>query len=283
MAQSQQQTSAEVSNKEIAEYYDISQFWYTHFWSPTGLHYGFWYEDTKTLEEAVMNTNKFVMKLLGINTQDVVLDAGCGVGGTSMYIAEEKGVKVEGITLSEVQLKIAKERAAQSKVGNLIGFSQQDFTKTNFREGTFSKVFGIESICHAHRKIDFLKEAYRVMKPGGKIAVIDAFLTETALDPEENKIYTKFIEGWAVPNLSTKEGFIEDLVQAGFRNVVFHDMHDKVKKSSERIYRHSLFTYPINFISSKLGFSRENFSARYQKALFDRKIATYGVFVAEKS
>ena len=279
---SQWQVGTEISNKDIARYYDTHQFWYTHFWSPTGLHYGFWYDNTKTPEEAVINTNKFVVDVLGMDSDDVVLDAGCGVGGTSIYIAEGIGARVEGITLSSVQIRIAADRAARSKATSLLGFSQQDYTRTNFRDGTFSKVFGIESICHAHQKIDFLREAYRVMKPGGKIAVVDAFLTKESLDPEEEKIYTKFIEGWQCPNLATRDGFSKDLTLAGFESIVFYDMHDKVKKSIERIYRHSLFAYPIKLILSKLGLLRENFSARYQKMLFDKKIAIYGVFVAEK-
>jgi hypothetical protein len=38
----------------------------------------------------------------------------------------------------------------------------------------------------------------------------------------------------------------------------------------------------VNFVASKLGLARENLAALYQKALFERKIAIYGVFVAEK-
>lgn len=271
-----------VLNKEIAEYYDSHQSLYSRFWSPTALHYGFWYYDTKNLAEAITNTNKFVADALAINSGDVVLDAGCGVGGTSMYIAEATGARVEGITLSNVQLKIAGGRASRLPTSRLLNFSQQDYTRTSFKENAFSKVFGIESICHAQEKIDFLKEAYRIMKPGGKIAVVDAFLSKNDLSTEETKIYTKFIEGWVVPNLATKDGFSEDLTQAGFRNVVFHDMQDKIKKSSEKLYYYSLLTHPVNFIGSKLGLIRENFSVRYQKALFERRIAIYGVFVAEK-
>src|SRR5437868_6451338 len=159
-----------ISNTDIARYYDRHQIIYTLFWSRTALHYGFWYEDTKSLAEAILNTNRFVVDALAIDFKDTVLDAGCGVGGTSMHVAETTGAIVEGITLSDVQLKIARRRASKALAARLLNFSKQDFTKTNFRENTFSKIFGIESICYAHRKIDFLKEAYRILKPGGRIA-----------------------------------------------------------------------------------------------------------------
>lgn len=272
-----------ISNKDIARYYDRHQIIYTLFWSRTALHYGFWYEDTKSLAEAVLNTNRFVVDALAIDSRDTVLDAGCGVGGTSIHVAETTGATVEGVTLSDVQLKIARKRASRSPAASLLNFSKQDFTKTNFREKTFSKVFGIESVCYAHRKIDFLNEAYRIMKPGGKIAVVDLFLTKENLDAQEMKIYTKTIGGWLVPNVSTKEGFWKSLEQAGFKNVAFHNMPNHIRRSTEKLYYRNLLFYPLAFLKSRLGIGRENFSPIYQKALFDRKIATYGIFVAVKS
>jgi cyclopropane fatty-acyl-phospholipid synthase-like methyltransferase len=74
------------------------------------LHYGFWYEDTKSLAEAILNTNNFVIEALAIESNDTILDAGCGVGGTSMHVAETTGATVEGITLSDVQLNISEEK-----------------------------------------------------------------------------------------------------------------------------------------------------------------------------
>src|SRR2546423_68140 len=65
-----------ISNKDIARYYDRHQIIYTLFWSRTALHYGFWYEDTKSLAEAVLNTNRFVVDALAIDSRDTVLDQG---------------------------------------------------------------------------------------------------------------------------------------------------------------------------------------------------------------
>lgn len=271
-----------VSNRDIARYYDKHQIIYTLFWSRNALHYGLWYEDTKNLAEAISNTNRFVADALAIGPADTVLDAGCGVGGTSVHIAETTGAKVEGITLSDVQVKIARRSAIGSPAAGLLHFSKQDFTATNFRENTFSKVFGIESICYAHRKIDFLNEAYRVMMPGGKIAVVDLFLTRGDLDAQEVTIYKKTIGGWVVPNVSTTEDFQESLEQAGFKDVAFHNLAEHIKKSTEKLYYRNLPFYPLAFLKAKLGLGRENFSPIYQKALFAKRIATYGAFVAVK-
>jgi tocopherol O-methyltransferase len=271
-----------VSNKDIERYFDRHQIIYTLFWSRRALHCGFWYKDTKNLAEAIVNTDKFVLEVLAIDSGDTVLDAGCGVGGTSMHIAETTGAKVDGLTLSEVQLKIAKKRASKSPAASRLNFSKQDFTKTNFKENTFSKVYGIESICYAHSKIDFLNEAYRVMIPGGRIAVVDLFLTKQKLTAEEMKIYTNTIEGCAVPNLSTIEHFRESLNQAGFKIVAFHNMSHEIKKSSHKLYYRALPSHPFEVLRAWLHLGRVNFTPIYQRAFFDKGIGIYGVFVADK-
>jgi len=59
-------------------------------------------------------------------------------------------------------------------------------------------------------------------------------------------------------------------------------MLDRIQKSSEILYYRTLLTYPLEFFKARLGLGHTNFSPIYQKALFDRKIATCGVFVAAK-
>src|SRR5207253_9880139 len=104
------------------------------------LHCGFWYEDTKNLAEAILNTDKFIVEVLAIDSSDTVLDAGCGVGGTSTFIAETTGANVAGLTLSDVQLSIARRKASRSHAASQLNFSKQDFTDTTFKENTFSKM-----------------------------------------------------------------------------------------------------------------------------------------------
>jgi len=69
-----------ITNKDIARYYDTNQIFYSYFWSRTALHYGFWDGDTRSLAEAIINTNNFVIDALAIDSDDTILDAGCGVG-----------------------------------------------------------------------------------------------------------------------------------------------------------------------------------------------------------
>jgi tocopherol O-methyltransferase len=270
------------SNSDVAWYYDTYQSGYSRFWSPTAVHYGFWYEDTKSLGEAVRNTDRLVVDLLGIEPDDVVLDAGCGVGGTSLYIAETTGARLYGVTLSSVQLEIARRNSATSSAAGRLTFVQEDYSATSFADETFTGVFGIESVCHANDKADFLREAYRVLRPGGRIVVVDGFLARERLTSSEQRLYEKFIAGWVVPNLASRARFEDQLRVAGFTGIRFFDMQRYVRRSIERVYRFSWLLSPVNVLGSKLGLTRKNLSARYQKLLFDTQAAVYGVFFAEK-
>lgn len=280
-----------ISNEDIKEYYNQTQVLYNLIYSKgtNGLHYGFWYANTTRPEDAILNTNKFILKYLGINSKDSVLDAGCGVGGTSIFIAENSGAKVSGITISDIQINQAKKLALKSKSPELLDFSNQDFTKTNFKDNTFSKIFGIESVCHAHNKIEFLKEAYRILKKGGKIAIIDGYLKRQNLNDKEKEVYSKWLRGWEVPNLAFLESFHNDFKKAGFKNIKYYDMFNEIKKSRDRIYKLGLLGYPLSWVLFKLGvFTKKMYgntiASICQKKVFSdfNNIATYGVFVAEK-
>lgn len=271
-----------ISVDDVRSYYDSEQATYSRYWSPTALHYGFWYDDTTSLAEAILNTDKFIVDALEIKSKDVVLDAGCGVGGTTQFIAETTGARLEGITLSPVQLKIAIDRTAGLPASDHLRFSLQDYSCTAFHDATFSKVFAIESACHASNKLGFLLEAYRLMKPGGRIAIVDFFLAGGELSAASQKLYADFLDGWVLPGLATCEQFTQLLSRTGFVNITFSDMLRYVWPSIERIDRISLLAYPLHRIKAALGLARKDLAARHQKRLFRRGIISYGVFVAVK-
>ena len=56
-----------------------------------GLHYGIWDYTTKTLAEAIINTNRQLAFLGKVSATDKVLDAGCGVGGSAIFLAKYFG------------------------------------------------------------------------------------------------------------------------------------------------------------------------------------------------
>jgi cyclopropane fatty-acyl-phospholipid synthase-like methyltransferase len=254
-----------------------------------GIHYGFWDENTRHISQAIRSTNRFVARYLDVTSDDCVLDAGCGIGATSLYLARNFGCRVVGITLSQRQIRIAVKRAMRLAIQDRVKFYRQDFTATDFEDGSFTKVLGLESVCYAEKKIDFLREAYRLLKDNGVLVIADGFLVRTDFTDKEKQIYNAWLNGWALSNISTRDGFQNDLIQAGFRNIRYFDKLQEIRKTRNIIHRTGILGYPFIWFLYKLRIIKRimydhTIACILQKRIFadTGNLGTYGVFVAEK-
>lgn len=165
-----------------------------------GLHYGIWDDTTKTLAEAIINTNRQLAFLGKVSATDKVLDAGCGVGGSAIFLAKYFGCDVTGITLSERQVRTATGFAAQNSVSHKANFQRMDYTKTGFPDAHFDVVWAIESMQTATDKSLFFKEMQRVLKPNGRILIADVF-KEGNWKISETPVMQTMLNGWAMSDI----------------------------------------------------------------------------------
>lgn len=166
---------------DIADYYNTTQIHYEQWWDlkkSLSLHYGIWEDHTKDFSDAVNNTNKIMLELANIKESDLVLDAGCGVGGAAIFICEQRNAKVTGITLSQRQIDFANTIIQKKGIENKVDFQLMDYTNTSFPDESFDVIWACESMSSATDKFMFIKEAHRLLKKGGKLILSDVFLTE---------------------------------------------------------------------------------------------------------
>ena len=136
-------------NEKIVEYYNQSQIDYELIWGlkkHLSIHYGFYDKKHPTHGEAVLNFNRILATNLSITGGDIVLDAGCGIGGSSIWLAKNYGCKVIGITVVPDQVKQATKLAKLHGVDHLVSFELQDYTKTSLSGESFTVVWGLESV-----------------------------------------------------------------------------------------------------------------------------------------
>jgi len=222
------------TKKGIVNYYQSSQWLYRLFcYNPQslGMHFGFWNKNTKNRQEAISNENEEIIKVAGIKRGMKVLDAGCGIGGTSLQIAKKKGAEVWGITIVPQHVILANKYAKKRRVSKLVNFSVQDYIKTNFPSNFFDVVVGIESVCHASPKSSFLKEAYRILKPGGKIVIADGYLGRQPRNRKEKEIITKFKQSFALTEFILGKSMLRQMRETGFVHVISRNMNDQVEPS----------------------------------------------------
>lgn len=280
-----------MTRKTIIEYYDYTLRFYHWFYyknsNSYALHYGFWFSETKNFDEALQNTNKFLAEKAEIKSGQKVLDAGCGVGGSVIWLAKNIDADITGITISEPQLEKAKQLAIKNGVQGKTHFLLRDYLKTGFPNNSFDVVWGIESICHADNKEDFLREAYRILKPGGKIVVCDGFRGKDPKNADERQIYEDFCVGLALPGLDTPKQFETEMKNVGFKKTKFYDMAKEIMPSSKRIYNMSRYGYIISLVLEKLHIVPHLMTANCKAGLVQYEamkleIGAYGVFYGEK-
>ena len=228
-------TSWEEQQKAIVSYYQECDNAYRDAWGMDKnmqLNLGIWNSSTKKLSEALVNLNNEMLTLLQLGKADHVLDAGCGVGGTLIHFAKAIGCTGIGITLTPHQAEKATKNAKKAGVSHLLRFEVMDYTNTSFESEQFTAITGIESICYAEPKMAFLKEAKRLLKPGGKIALAENLQGKDDLTKKEiRSVYTDAFNGCQVINLDTEKQYRNNLKALGFYNIQCIDETVRIRPS----------------------------------------------------
>lgn len=279
-----------MTEQEIINYYEDCDIDYRLVWqidSNFSLHYGFYDADHRRHKTAVLNMNRVLAEQARVKQGDKILDAGCGVGGSCLWLAEHYDVQCTGINISEYQLNRARKLAKKKDLDSRIDYQVRSYLDTGFEDNTFDVVWGMESVCYAENKKEFLEEAYRILKPGGRVAVADGFLND--INPEERYegMLRDWLDGWAVPNLWGQERFKKDLADVGFKNIHLTDGSKNVVPSSHRMWVVSQLAKRVigiaEFLRIRNKVQNKNVTAaELQYPLLMSGAWNYGIFVAEK-
>ncbi|MEP7189784.1 MAG: methyltransferase domain-containing protein, partial [Roseiflexaceae bacterium] len=170
------QPTSSTQRDAVIAYYDQTWLDYRLFWlnrRTLSVHFGYTDPTTRGHTDALLNMNRVLADRAAIQPGTRVLDAGCGVGGSSLWLAQARDAIVVGITPVASQVARARRFAAMRKLGDQITFEQADYTNTPFPDASFDVVWALESLCHAPAKAAFYREVARLLRPGGRLVLAE--------------------------------------------------------------------------------------------------------------
>jgi tocopherol O-methyltransferase len=156
--------------QQIQEFYDASSGLWEQVWGEH-MHHGYYGadgRDRKERRQAQIDLIEEFLSWAGVQGATQILDVGCGIGGSTLYLAEKfQATSAVGITLSPVQAMRAIERADAAGLSRVAKFQVADALNMPFPDHSFDLVWSMESGEHMPDKAKFMQECYRVLKPGG--------------------------------------------------------------------------------------------------------------------
>jgi cyclopropane fatty-acyl-phospholipid synthase-like methyltransferase len=223
------QGTPEETKNWVRGYYAGSTDLYLKNWAGSvhGFHLGLDDGSCQSRDDALAAANAYLAERAHVGQGTRVLDAGCGVGGSSMWLARHLGACVTGITIAPEQVQIAERLAEAAGLARLVSFREMDFAATTFAAASFDVVWNIESICHSFDKRQYFDHILTLLAPGGRFVCLEMFCREGRESGEAQRTCEA---SWSMPPLATVEQVRSWLAEVGFVGIECENLNSKVRR-----------------------------------------------------
>jgi ubiquinone/menaquinone biosynthesis C-methylase UbiE len=159
----------------------------------------------------------------GLHPGQQIADFCAGLGGPARYFAHRYGVHVTGIELNPGRAAGAQELTRLVGLAHHVRIVEGDVTKAPLPDGSVDVVVSQEAMLHVPDKAAALREAFRILRPGGRLVFTD-WVTHRPLAPADADAMWQGIAAQTLQGLSDYRRLLD---QAGFSMLSVEDMTDE--------------------------------------------------------
>jgi cyclopropane-fatty-acyl-phospholipid synthase len=182
----------------IRFHYDVSNEFYK-LWLGQSMVYscGYFEQSDRSLDEAQHAKLDHICRKLLLRPNEKFLDIGCGWGALLIHAASLYGVYAHGVTLSQKQLTVARQRIAEAGLQERVTVELKDYR--DLKEGSFDKVASVGMFEHVGLKNlpMYFSTVYRLLKPDGLF--LNHGITHARAGWQKN-VSTRFINRYVFPD-----------------------------------------------------------------------------------
>jgi sterol 24-C-methyltransferase len=167
-----------------------------------------------------------------------LLDAGCGEGAVAVQLARSREFRIEGVDLLDWSVNRAHRQRVEAGLQGRLAFRVMDYTRLAFPNAAFDGVYTMETLVHAPDPHRALREFYRVLRPGGRLALCEySICPREELTPRQRQGADLIIEGSGMHSMPQflHGSFPRILQRAGFTDVAVEDVTPRVMPMLRRL------------------------------------------------
>ena len=283
-----------ILSQQIQEFYDASSGLWEQIWGEH-MHHGYYgQQGTRKVNrrqaqiDLIEELLKWATSQSLLKTPASILDVGCGIGGSTLYLADKFEATATGITLSPLQASRARERAGELGLSQTASFQVADALSLPFEDNAFDLVWTLESGEHMPDKQQFLAECYRVLQPGGTFLMATWCHRPThslagELTIAEKQHLEKIYQVYCLPYVIALDEYEAIAAQCGYQDIHVDDWSTAVAPFWTVVIDSTISpTAIIGLLRSGLKTINAALSLNLMKQGYEKDLIRFGVMAATK-
>jgi cyclopropane fatty-acyl-phospholipid synthase-like methyltransferase len=218
-------------------------------------------KDERRRTAGLEHVNNRLLEAAHLPQKPRVLDAGCGFGGTIFHWHSRLGGSYDGLTLSRVQLRVARREARRRGIDADCRFHLQSYDAPI--AGTYDAVVAIESLIHSRDLNTTIPNLAKSLRPGGLMLLLDD-MAKVNLDSEAPDEANALRVHWGCARYAMQEDYKKALDSAGLNVIHEEDLTsqvqprnaaalDRLEATYNRLYKVMRLTSARTVLSAYIG------------------------------